>query len=89
MFKKLKVKNFVRGMRVITSNPNPGLIVLVWILISALSMFLGRVKWGHHMDLVLGQTYQGWIWKCLSNNSQLTKPKKILIRTHSKFCTCT
>ena len=63
-------------MRIIALNPNPDLIILVRILISALSVFLGRVKWGHHMDLVLGQTYQGWIWKCLSNNSQLTKPKK-------------
>ena len=57
MFKKLKVKNFVRGMRIITLNPNPGLIALVRILISALSVFIGRVKWGHRMDLVLGQTY--------------------------------
>lgn len=84
MFKMLKVKTFVRGMRVITLNPNPGLITLVRILISAPSVFLGRVKWGHHMDLVLGQTCQGWIWKCLSNNSQLTKPKKKYLYGHTQ-----
>lgn len=67
MFRKLKVKTFTRGMRVITLKPNPGLIILVRILISALSVFLGRVKW---------VTTWTWFWakptRAGSGNAYLT-----------------